>query len=213
MITLYFHPRCGTCKKVIKMLSVFHNHINLLDLLKEAPSKDLILRLLTESKNPRSVLNTSGQLYRELDMKNRIIINDSNLYFDNKEISHLVDFLYDNPMLLKRPILYDTEADFVCSGSQSIESVYASSSPKLILYMRTSCPYCNVVMEAIEQINNNLNIEIIDLDVRRDQIQYLVEQTGKRQVPCLFIDGEPLLESREIANWILNTNENKICKV
>ncbi|MFW5961846.1 MAG: glutaredoxin family protein [bacterium] len=30
----------------------------------------------------------------------------------------------------------------------------------------------------------------------------LIEVGGKRQVPCLFINGEPLYESRDILNWL-----------
>ena len=33
-------------------------------------------------------------------------------------------------------------------------------------------------------------------------MQTLMEVGGKRQVPCLFIDGAPLYESSDIIDWL-----------
>ena len=35
-----------------------------------------------------------------------------------------------------------------------------------------------------------------------DAEQTLIAVGGKRQVPCLFIDGEPLYESSDIITWV-----------
>ena len=32
--------------------------------------------------------------------------------------------------------------------------------------------------------------------------QRLIQEGGKRQVPCLFIDGKPLYESDDIIAWL-----------
>ena len=61
------------------------------------------------------------------------------------------------------------------------------------------CPFCVKVEKYIE--NRNLNIPqkntIADMEARRE----LISLTGKTQVPCLVIDGEPLLESNDIIQW------------
>ena len=36
-----------------------------------------------------------------------------------------------------------------------------------------------------------------------------MKQTGRNTVPCLYIDGKPMFESRDIAAW-LETNKDKI---
>ena len=71
--------------------------------------------------------------------------------------------------------------------------------PDLILYRMPYCPFCVKVEKYIE--NRNLNIPqkntIADMEARRE----LISLTGKTQVPCLVIDGEPLLESNDIIQW------------
>lgn len=72
---------------------------------------------------------------------------------------------------------------------------------KLQLYVGTYCPYCRKVENFIEE-NNIQGVEIIDVDQRDGAREYLVEKGGKKQVPCLFIDGEPLYESMDIIHYL-----------
>ena len=46
---------------------------------------------------------------------------------------------------------------------------------------------------------NNLND---DTRKSEDDRRYLIENGGKEQVPCLFIDGKPLYESLDIIDWL-----------
>ena len=41
-----------------------------------------------------------------------------------------------------------------------------------------------------------------DISESEEAAEQLVSVGGKRQVPCLFIDGEPLYESQDIIDWI-----------
>lgn len=73
---------------------------------------------------------------------------------------------------------------------------------KLELFKRDSCPYCVKVQMLIDELGVGDQIE--QLDITRDAAarKRLVQVGGKQQVPCLFIDGEPLYESRNIMDWI-----------
>lgn len=70
----------------------------------------------------------------------------------------------------------------------------------LVLYKFDSCPYCVRVMSSIER----LGVDVEYRDTRADQAARaeLLDKTGRAQVPCLFIDGEPLFESRDIITWL-----------
>lgn len=71
----------------------------------------------------------------------------------------------------------------------------------LILYYFPTCPYCKKVLRFIDK--NNLNqIELKNINQDQKAEAELIEIGGKRQVPCLFIDGEPLYESDDIINWL-----------
>ena len=71
--------------------------------------------------------------------------------------------------------------------------------PDLVLYHFEWCPFCVRVREYLQ----DRGIEITEKDTKQDpQAQAeLIEKTGKTQVPCLFIDGEPLFESGDIVKW------------
>jgi glutaredoxin len=73
-------------------------------------------------------------------------------------------------------------------------------NPDLLLYKFDSCPYCRRVMQSIDR----LGLEVPMADTRRDAgaRDRLVQLTGRSQVPCLFIDGQPLFESADIDAWL-----------
>lgn len=73
---------------------------------------------------------------------------------------------------------------------------------KLELYFFPECPYCQIVESALKE--TGLNKSVTYLDVRKDtkNRDNLVKMTGRGTVPCLVIDGKPMLESKDIATWL-----------
>lgn len=80
---------------------------------------------------------------------------------------------------------------------------------KLELYKFDSCPFCHMVMEHIEQLN--LKVEYHDIQTDIQALNKLTSDTGRRTVPCLYIDGKPMFESRDIMQW-LSDNEANLTK-
>lgn len=80
---------------------------------------------------------------------------------------------------------------------------------KLELFYYDECPYCQIVLEVID--DQDLGSKVIMSNVRknsqaRDRHQ---KTTGRTTVPCLYIDDKPMFESRDIAKW-LEVNRKKI---
>ncbi len=73
---------------------------------------------------------------------------------------------------------------------------------KLELYHMEQCPYCRKVRNFIEK--NNLKSKIKYFDIIEDgaAAERLMEMTNDEQVPCLVIDGKPMLESDDIIQWL-----------
>lgn len=71
----------------------------------------------------------------------------------------------------------------------------------LELFKRDSCPYCQRVMNYIASVGRQ-DVVYRDISLSREALRQLVDIGGKRQVPCLFIDGEPLYESLDIIRWL-----------
>lgn len=68
------------------------------------------------------------------------------------------------------------------------------------LYVGTNCPFCRRVERFMEE--NNIEMEIININKDREAMLELIEKGGKRQVPCLYHDGEYLYESNDIIEFL-----------
>ena len=73
-----------------------------------------------------------------------------------------------------------------------------ATNHELTLYVMTGCPYCIKVKRFLA--DNGIPERNISTDTEAEQT--LIAVGGKRQVPCLFIDGEPLYESNDIIAWV-----------
>lgn len=73
---------------------------------------------------------------------------------------------------------------------------------KLELYYFPACPYCQIVLSAIKE--NGLTDKITYKNIHEDSKsrEKLIQDTGRGTVPCLYIDGKPMHESLEIAQWL-----------
>ena len=71
----------------------------------------------------------------------------------------------------------------------------------LELFKKETCPFCQRVMKYIASTGRT-DIVCRDIIESEEAAKQLVSVGGKRQVPCLFIDGEPLYESQDIIDWL-----------
>lgn len=71
---------------------------------------------------------------------------------------------------------------------------------ELVLFKYDACPYCVRVLRTLQK----LDLEVELRDTRRDPQARaeLRSQTGRTQVPCLFVDGQALFESADITSWL-----------
>lgn len=75
-------------------------------------------------------------------------------------------------------------------------------SRSLDLYYYDSCPYCQKVLRAMRRLGIEDKITLKNILVSDEAAETLVRVGGKRQVPCLFIDGDPMYESDDIVQWL-----------
>lgn len=83
------------------------------------------------------------------------------------------------------------------------------SAPQLELFKYDACPFCARVMDHI--VGLNLKIEMRDILMDKNNLARLQQDTGRRTVPCLYVDNEPMFESSEIMQW-LSVNSDKLEK-
>lgn len=80
------------------------------------------------------------------------------------------------------------------------------NKPVLDFYYYDMCPYCSYVQSTINELNIKVNYKNILED--RKNLEKLVADTGRRTVPCLYIDGRPMFESSDIIMWLQANKDN-----
>ena len=77
--------------------------------------------------------------------------------------------------------------------------------PELTLYLTNWCPFCVKVKRYLA--SRGIEVEEKDTSADMNARQELFDLTRKSQVPCLVIDGKPLLESDDIIQWFEDNYE------
>lgn len=98
-LTFYWYPNCGTCKKAKKWFDDHDVEYCSIHIVEETPTKEELLELMNKSDLPaKRFFNTSGRVYRELNMKDKIA---------DASVEEMASYLASDGMLIKRPIVTD----------------------------------------------------------------------------------------------------------
>ena len=71
--------------------------------------------------------------------------------------------------------------------------------PNMTLYYKPTCPYCLKVLAYMEEQDSAMDMRNTLEPGVADE---LVQINGKTQVPCLVVDGTPMLESDDIIAYL-----------
>ena len=91
------YPKCSTCKKAEKFLK--ENNVEFINrnIVEENPSaEELALWIERSGLEPKKFFNTSGVLYREMNLKDKV---------KTMSKEEMIEILSTNGMLVKRPLL------------------------------------------------------------------------------------------------------------
>ncbi len=70
------------------------------------------------------------------------------------------------------------------------------------LFHNWRCPYSARVRDFVDEHGLGDKIEYVETTEVEGAERKLDELTGTSQVPCLVVDGRPMLESAEIVQWL-----------
>ncbi len=77
----------------------------------------------------------------------------------------------------------------------------------LKLYVSDTCGFCRRVKQYIDEVGRT-DVEYVNISQSQEAADELVRVGGKMQVPCLFIDGNPMYESLDIIQWLKDNPQN-----
>ena len=83
----------------------------------------------------------------------------------------------------------------------------AGKPVKLELYTHDYCPYCRTVINTMAELNIKDKVIFHDILSDDDKMAELIRLSGKKQVPCLVVDGKPMQESEDIRQFLLDNFE------
>ena len=105
MITIYQYSKCSTCRRALKFLDDHSVEYTAVDIVEKPPTqKELNIMLKFQENSLRALFNTSGQVYREMDLKNKI---------GTMKKTEAIQLLSKNGKLVKRPFLLTKKFGFV----------------------------------------------------------------------------------------------------
>ena len=111
MIKFICYPKCTTCQKAKRWLDDNNIEYELRDIKLENPTLDELTEWYKKSGLPlKKFFNTSGLLYKSLDLKNKLPAMTE---------EEMLKLLSTDGMLVKRPIIIG--ADFVLVGFKEAE--------------------------------------------------------------------------------------------
>src|SRR4051812_5262597 len=96
MVKVYEYAKCSTCKKALSFLKKNDVAFTAVAIAETPPSKAELKRMLRHVGNLKRLFNTSGQLYRELKLSERL---------PGMTEEQALELLSKNGKLVKRPFL------------------------------------------------------------------------------------------------------------
>lgn len=105
---VYIYSKCSTCQKALRFLEKkwCRDALIIKEITQEPPSKDELQQMLQyQGGNVKKLFNTSGQLYRELKLQEKL---------KSMSLEEAFDLLTKHGMLVKRPFLLGRDGG--CTG-------------------------------------------------------------------------------------------------
>tara|TARA_B100000965_G_scaffold10770_1_gene8357 strand:+ start:95 stop:442 length:348 start_codon:yes stop_codon:yes gene_type:complete len=100
---LFSYSSCSTCRRAIKWLHSKDIDFELIDIINNPPSKEMLISASEQYGNRKYLLNTSGLIYRSLGSEVVKEMSDNELF----------EKLFTEPRLIKRPFLYKSNKLFL----------------------------------------------------------------------------------------------------
>lgn len=117
-LTVYHYAACSTCKNAIKWLKANGHDLNLIPIVDEPPTVDVLQDVLRKSGlDVKKLFNTSGVVYKEQNIKDKL---------PTMTEAQMLDLLASNGKLVKRPLVISPAAATVGFQEANFVSVWGN---------------------------------------------------------------------------------------
>jgi arsenate reductase (glutaredoxin) len=109
-MTVYFNPVCSKARGAVEILQDKGIEIEVIEYLKNHPSRADLERILDAIPDPPSALVRKDKRFKELGL-------DENDYQTREQV---VDVLLEHPELMERPVVFAGERALICRPSERV---------------------------------------------------------------------------------------------
>ena len=108
-VQIYSYPLCTTCKRALKWLQENDIEYELFDITKFPPTKEILIKAMSQIEKRKTLFNTSGLSYRKLGSK----------VVDAMSDMEAIEALHADGKLIKRPFLISANKNNYLIGFKS----------------------------------------------------------------------------------------------
>lgn len=134
MIKIYTSPSCSSCRKVKKWFDEQNIPYKEKSIFSPSLNVDDLKEILIKSENGAE----------DIISERSKVVQDKEIDFDSMKVSELLQFIKENPSILKRPIIVDTNRIQVGYNDEEIRS-FIPAAQRIAMYAcnKEDCPQYN----------------------------------------------------------------------
>lgn len=141
MITVYTTNSCSSCKKAIKWLNDHQIKFTEKNLFTEPITRQDIKIMLENTENGfEDIISTRSKAFQNL-----------NVSIDDMTYNELVDFIINNPSVLRRPIIVDDRKMQIGYNDDEIRAFIPAELRKILPCECVDCDYKRLVQEYLQK--------------------------------------------------------------
>jgi arsenate reductase len=112
--SIYYNPRCGTCRLTLEIFKFKKVQPKLIEYLKDIPSTEELDELLKKLKmEPAELVRTKEPLYEELKLADAKFTR-----------AQWLKLLHDNPILIQRPVVVKDNRAIIARPPEKVHKLF-----------------------------------------------------------------------------------------
>lgn len=112
-VTIYYNPRCGTCRKTLQLIKKKGIEPKMIEYLKTPPTATQLDRILKQLKmEPREIIRIKEKEYEQIKLGNPMLTSHE-----------LIQAMVKHPILIQRPIVLSKGKAALCRPPEKVEQI------------------------------------------------------------------------------------------
>ncbi|MDF2699989.1 MAG: hypothetical protein K0Q49_1545 [Haloplasmataceae bacterium] len=150
MVTIYTTPSCASCRKAKKWFEEFSIDYKEVNIFNTKLTKADIIRILDRTENGfDDIISTRSK-----------IIMENNIDVDSMKMHELLDFIIENPSILRRPIILDDKRLQVGYNDEEIRTFLPRKIREELMCDGDICKKINKNCDYLDALKDALKLNI-----------------------------------------------------